>query len=51
MPCVFTLCPDLTIHSAYHGYWYWGRPTMEELRQDFRAISRAIRPDWELPKP
>jgi peroxiredoxin len=47
-PAVFTLFPDLTIHAAYNGYWYWGRPTMEELRADLRAITRTIRPDWEL---
>ncbi len=47
-PFVFTLRPDLTIHAAYPGYWYLGRPTLEELRLDLRTISRAIRPDWEL---
>ena len=49
-PTVFTLYPDLTIHAAYNGYWFWGRPSTEELRQDFRAITRAIRPDWEVPQ-
>ena len=49
-PAAFTLRPDLTIHSAYNGYWYWGRATMEELRRDMRAISREIRPDWEVPE-
>ena len=48
-PAVFTLFPDLTIHRAYDGYWFWGRPTLEELRQDMRAISQAVRPDWEAP--
>ena len=50
-PAVFTLRPDLEIHAAYNGYWFWGRPTMEELRQDLRAITRAIRPDWAAPTP
>ena len=45
-PCVFTLRPDLTIHRVYDGYWYWGRPTPEDLRQDMRAISRAVREDF-----
>jgi peroxiredoxin len=49
-PTVFTLYPDLTIHAAYNGYWFWGRPTAEELRQDFREITRHIRPDWEVPR-
>jgi peroxiredoxin len=47
-PAVFTLRPDLTVHAAYNGYWYWGRATAEELRADMRAITRAVREDWEL---
>jgi peroxiredoxin len=49
VPAVFTLFPDLTIHRAYDGYWFWGRPTTEELRRDMREIARAIRVDWEAP--
>jgi peroxiredoxin len=49
VPAVFTLFPDLTIHRAYDGYWFWGRPTTEELRRDMREITRAIRVDWEAP--
>ena len=49
VPAVFTLRPDLTIHSAYDGYWFWGRPTLEELRRELRAITRAIRPDFKAP--
>jgi peroxiredoxin len=48
-PAGFTLFPDLRIHGAYNGYWYWGRATLEELRRDMREISRRIRTDWELP--
>ena len=51
VPAVFTLFPDLTIHRSYNGYWYWGRPTLDELRQDLRHITRAIRSDWEAPTP
>lgn len=51
VPAVFTLDPELTIHSAYNGYWFWGRPTAEELIRDLREITRAIRPDWEAPVP
>src|SRR5438132_23163 len=49
VPTVFTLYPDLKIHSAYNGYWFWGRPTNAELAADLRAITRAIRSDWEVP--
>ena len=48
-PSAFTLFPDLTIHAAYNGYWYWGRATMEELRRDMRSIRRAVRDEWEVP--
>ena len=51
VPAVFTLFPDRRIHRAYNGYWLWGRPTGEELRQDLRAITREIRPDWDAPTP
>ena len=51
VPAVFTLFPDLKIHRSFNGYWYWGRPTIEELRQDLRHITRAIRSDWEAPTP
>ncbi|MBA2256727.1 MAG: redoxin domain-containing protein [Thermoleophilaceae bacterium] len=47
-PAAFTLLPDLSVHRVYDGYWYWGRPTMEELRRDMREISRSVRADWEL---
>lgn len=46
-PTAFTLYPDLTIHRRYDGNWYWGRPTMEDLRQDMRAISARVRADFE----
>jgi peroxiredoxin len=48
-PAAFSLLPDLTIHNAYDGYWYWGRPTMEDLRRDMREITCAIRTDWNVP--
>jgi peroxiredoxin len=49
-PAGFTLFPDLTIHRAYNGYWFWGRPTLEELRRDMREITRELRFDWEVPE-
>jgi peroxiredoxin len=49
VPMTFTLHPDLTIHQVYSGYWFWGRPTLEELRQDMRKISRAVRANFDYP--
>jgi peroxiredoxin len=50
LPASFLLLPDLTVQQAWNGYWFWGRPTNEELRQGFRAVTRQIRPDWEVPR-
>jgi len=47
-PATYTLYPDLRVHREYNRYWYWGRPTLEELRHDLRAISQGVRTDWEL---
>ena len=51
VPAVVVIGPDLRIHTLYNGYWYWGRPTVDELVIDLREISRALRPDWEAPTP
>jgi peroxiredoxin len=51
VPAVFVLAPDLTIHAAYDGYWYLGRPTADELSHDLRAVARGIRDDWAAPTP
>ncbi len=37
-PYTFVLRPDLRIHRIYNGWWFVGRPTLEELRHDLRAI-------------
>jgi peroxiredoxin len=46
LPFTFSLAPDLTIHSIYDGWWFVGRPTLEELRQDMRALIKASRQDY-----
>lgn len=46
-PADFVLYPDLTIHKVYNGYYFWGRATLEELRQDFRFITSQVRWDWD----
>jgi peroxiredoxin len=51
IPHVIVLEPGLVIHKIYDGYWFFGRPTLEELRQDLRAVSRKHRPDWDITTP
>ena len=51
IPHVVVLEPNLMIHKIYCGYWFFGRPTMEELRQDLRAVSKKCRTDWDITTP
>jgi len=37
-PYTFVLRSDLTIHKIYDGWFFVGRPTLEDLRCDLRAI-------------
>jgi peroxiredoxin len=51
VPHTLVLEPGLVIHKMYMGYWFFGRPTVEELRQDLRTVTRKCRPDWDLSEP
>ena len=45
IPYTFVLDPERLIFKIYNGWWYLGRPTVEELRMDLRALM-ARRRDW-----
>ena len=49
IPTTFILNGDRTIYKIYNGWWYVGRPTVEELRMDLRAIL-SQQPGWEYHK-
>ncbi len=51
IPYTLVLEPGLRIYSMYNGYWYWGRPSNDDLRRDLREVTRRIRPDWDLGTP
>jgi peroxiredoxin len=51
IPYTFVLEPALTIYKIYMGYWFFGRPTEEDLRQDLRAVLQRCRPDWDIETP
>ena len=38
MPMTFIMSPDLTIYKIYNGWFFVGRPTLEELRMDLREL-------------
>jgi peroxiredoxin len=48
IPHTFVLEPGLRVHKIYNGYWFFGRPTVEELRHDLRDVLRRCRPDWHI---
>ena len=51
IPHTIVLEPGLIVFKVYSGYWFFGRPTVEELRQDMRAVSKKCRPDWDITHP
>jgi peroxiredoxin len=51
IPHTIVLEPGLIVFKIYNGYWFFGRPTKEELRQDLRAVLKKCRPDWDITKP
>jgi peroxiredoxin len=51
IPHTLVLEPGLVVYKIYNGYWYWGRPSAQDLREDLRAVFQKVRPDWDLSKP
>jgi hypothetical protein len=51
IPHTIVLEPGLVVFKIYNGYWYFGRPTIEELRHDLRSVLQKCRPDWDITKP
>lgn len=47
IPHTLVLEPGLVVYKVYDGYWFWGRPSFEELRRDLREVTRKVRPDWD----
>ena len=48
IPHTLVLEPGLRIYKIYNGYWFFGRPTVEELRLDLRTVLQRSRPDWDI---
>lgn len=51
IPHTLVLEPGLVIHTIYNGYWFWGRPSADDLRRDLREVFAKVRPDWDLGAP
>ena len=53
IPYTFVLEGNREIYKLYNGWWFVGRPTVEELRQDLRVLmSRredyAYHREWDV---
>ncbi len=51
IPHTIVIEPGLVIYKIYMGYWFFGRPTVEDLRQDLRTVLRKCRPDCDITAP
>ncbi len=51
IPHTLVLLPGLIVHSVYNGYWFWGRPSADDLWRDLRSATKHVRPDWDLGAP
>ena len=51
VPHTLVLEPGLVVYKVYMGYWFFGRPTVEELRMDLRTVLQKCRPDWDITRP
>jgi peroxiredoxin len=51
IPHTIVLEPGLVVFKVYVGYWFFGRPTIEELRHDLRAVLKKCRGDWDISNP
>jgi peroxiredoxin len=47
VPHTLLLSPGLVIEKVYVGYWFWGRPTNEQLWRDAGEVFRRIKPDFD----
>jgi peroxiredoxin len=51
VPHTLILSPGLVIEKAYVGYWFWGRPTPEQLWADLGEVFARTKPDFDPTTP
>jgi peroxiredoxin len=47
LPYTFLLDSNRVIRRIWCGFWFWGNPTIEELRLGLREITRAEQPTFD----
>ena len=51
VPHTVILSPGLRIEKVYVGYWFWGRPSPQQLWVDLQEIHMRIRADFDPTTP
>ena len=47
VPHTVILSPGLEIEKVYVGYWFWGRPSPEQLWLDLQEVHARIKADFD----
>jgi peroxiredoxin len=51
VPHTLVVAPGLVIDKVYVGYWFWGRPSPEQLWVDLQDLFRRTRADFDPTRP
>ncbi len=51
VPHTTVLAPGLVIDKVYVGYWFWGRPSPNQLWEDLQDLHRRIKADYDPTTP
>jgi peroxiredoxin len=51
VPHTVVLAPGLVVDKAYCGYWFWGRPSADQLWADLRDLFRRTKSDFDPTTP
>ena len=47
VPHTLILSPGLKLEKVYVGYWFWGRPSPEQLWLDLQELHRELKEDYD----
>ena len=50
-PHTLVLAPGLVIDKVYCGYWFWGRPSVDQLWVDLQDLIRRTKADFDPTTP
>ena len=47
VPHTLVLAPGLVVDKVYVGYWFWGRPSPQQLWADLQDLFCRTKPDFD----